>query len=228
MLGGMARMTISLTVILIESTGDLKHGLAIMLTLVTAKWVGDYFNDGLYDIHIQLKGLQFLEWHSPEIADFLLAMDIMSTDVKYFRETEKVSRIVQILESCDHHCFPVLASGKSRSFRGVVLRKHLTTILQHRVDFQAQVPIPYETAPRLCEDDLEGCYPRYPSVYDLRIPHRLSSHWLDLTGYMNPAPYVIQEHSPLRHVFSLFRTMGLGEQGQRISGCDQPSRSELP
>lgn len=81
MLGGMARMTISLTVILIEATGDLRHGLPIMVTLLTSKWIGDFFNHGLYDIHIKLKRLPFLEWFSPQIANFLLAMDIMNTQV---------------------------------------------------------------------------------------------------------------------------------------------------
>lgn len=61
-LGGMARMTISLTVILLECTGNEQFVLPLMLTLMTARIVGSLFNDDLYHIHIHLKkGVQFLE-----------------------------------------------------------------------------------------------------------------------------------------------------------------------
>ena len=44
-LGGVVRMTISLAVIVLESTNEILFGLPIMLSLMIAKWTGDYFNE---------------------------------------------------------------------------------------------------------------------------------------------------------------------------------------
>jgi chloride channel 7 len=61
-LGGMARMTISLTVILLECTGNEQFVLPLMLTLMTARITGSLFNEDIYHIHIHLKkGVQFLD-----------------------------------------------------------------------------------------------------------------------------------------------------------------------
>jgi len=43
MLGGMTRMTISLVVILLETTNDIQYLLPIMMVLMIAKWIGDWF-----------------------------------------------------------------------------------------------------------------------------------------------------------------------------------------
>ncbi|RHY92742.1 hypothetical protein DYB35_005351, partial [Aphanomyces astaci] len=72
MLGGITRMTISLTVILLECTGNVEYGLPLIVTLFSARWVGNYFNHGIYDIHIHLRQLPFLDWDPPFFAGIIL------------------------------------------------------------------------------------------------------------------------------------------------------------
>jgi len=45
-------MTISLTVIIIEATGNVAYGLPIIVVVLFAKWVGDYFNEGSLDARL--------------------------------------------------------------------------------------------------------------------------------------------------------------------------------
>lgn len=61
MLGGVTRMTISLVVILFELTGALSHVLPIMISVMTAKWVGDAMgNDGIYAVWIAMRRYPWL------------------------------------------------------------------------------------------------------------------------------------------------------------------------
>uniref|UniRef100_A0A8C4STU5 Chloride channel protein n=1 Tax=Erpetoichthys calabaricus TaxID=27687 RepID=A0A8C4STU5_ERPCA len=75
-IGGIVRMTLSLTVIIVEATGNVTFGLPIMLVLITAKIVGDYFVEGLYDIHIKLQSVPFLHWEPPPTSHALTASSI--------------------------------------------------------------------------------------------------------------------------------------------------------
>ena len=61
MLGGVTRMVVSLTVILVESTGNVSIGLPLLLTLFAARWAGNRFNEGIYDIHIEISRMPFLQ-----------------------------------------------------------------------------------------------------------------------------------------------------------------------
>ncbi|XP_061543047.1 H(+)/Cl(-) exchange transporter 6-like [Phycodurus eques] len=111
-LGGVVRMTISLTVILIESTNEITYGLPIMITLMVAKWTGDLFNKGIYDIHIQLRGVPLLEWETEVEMDKLTAGDIMEPNLTYVYPHTRVQSLVSILRTTIYHAFPVVTENR--------------------------------------------------------------------------------------------------------------------
>lgn len=133
-LGGMARMTISLTVILLEATGDMQYVLPLMLTLMAARFTGNVFNEGLYDIHIRLKGIPFLEESVPSIAERheMVAGQVMSTEVKCLRPVERVGVVYDLLLSCTHANFPIVDTDSGGTLYGTASRSMLCTLLQRR------------------------------------------------------------------------------------------------
>ncbi|MBN3317962.1 CLCN6 protein, partial [Atractosteus spatula] len=111
-LGGVVRMTISLTVILIESTNEISYGLPIMITLMVAKWTGDFFNKGIYDIYIVLKGAPLLEWETEVEMDKLTASDIMEPNLTYVYPHTRIQSLVSILRTTVYHAFPVVTENR--------------------------------------------------------------------------------------------------------------------
>lgn len=110
-------MTISLTVILIESTGNISFGLPLIITLISAKWMGDYFNEGIYDTLIKVSNVPMLPWHVTESLKHLSAANIMSKRPMCIRVKERCSFIVDLLKKCSHNGFPVVEQVSEVSYR---------------------------------------------------------------------------------------------------------------
>lgn len=109
MLGGCMRMTVSVAVMMLESTGDYQYGLPIMATLIAARWTGNLFNHSVYDVSIELQHWPHLEDHiKKSVASNLVVADIMSPNPVVFREVEKVGTIIDVLRGTKHNGFPVL------------------------------------------------------------------------------------------------------------------------
>ncbi|KAH9125926.1 hypothetical protein AeMF1_003539 [Aphanomyces euteiches] len=218
MLGGMARMTISLTVIILECTGVIEWGLPIMVCLMAARWVGNSFNHGLYDIHIHLKHLPFLEFDPPFYARYLRVYNIMGAPVLSLQHISKAGDIYDVLKRTCHSGFPVV--NEHNKFCGIIQRKHLCVMIQ-RKDFSLLKPEPYTRKPAgeesflyneqyaLSYRDIESTYPRYPSITDIRLDSTERDLWMDLTPYMNPTPHTVQDQTPVPRAFRLFRSLGL-------------------
>ena len=121
-LAGMARITVSLAMILVEATGNTQYSIPILLTTILAKSIGDLFNQGIYDIHIHLKKLPLLEAPSEVAIVNEPISSLMTQDVESLRADDPPARISELLGT-SHHGFPVVnASG---SYLGMVNRAAL-------------------------------------------------------------------------------------------------------
>jgi len=216
MLGGVVRMTISLTVILIEATGNLTYGFPIMVVLMVAKWVGDYFNEGIYDIHIQLAGVPLLSWDPPPLSATTYASEVMSHPVISFSTHEKVGRIWDVLKSTSHNGFPVVdglpieldQNLNRRTFgkaRGLILRSELIVMLQHKIFSELYTEWEGKVDMALFRE----AYPRYPDISRIYVSSTERDYHMDLRPVMNPTPSIILASTPLPQIFRRFRALGL-------------------
>jgi len=228
-LGGMARMTISLTIILLEATGNEQFVLPLMLSLFTARIVGNLFNENLYEIHIHLKkGVHFLEAHLRAISGNhnLLAGHIMSTDLVFVRPIESVGVIYDLLCSCQHSTFPVIDTDDRDILFGTVNRHTLCTLLQVKafgVPQDEAMPLgrsiiqnhvelePFGTkyVPLVNYKMLEREYPKFPEIKDISISSSERDLYVDLRPYANCAPFTIQETASVTRCYELVRALGL-------------------
>ncbi|XP_034046161.1 H(+)/Cl(-) exchange transporter 7 isoform X2 [Thalassophryne amazonica] len=212
-LGGIVRMTLSLTVILVEATGNVTYGLPIMLVLMTAKIVGDYFIEGLYDIHIKLQSVPFLHWEAPATSHWLTAREVMSSPVTCLNRIEKVGAVVDILSntSTNHNGFPVVvrvgSSDEPEKLCGLILRSQLIVLLKHKVFVELAQSRLYQRKLQL--KDFRDAYPRFPPIQSIHVSQDERECMMDLTEFMNPTPYTVPEETSLPRVFKLFRALGL-------------------
>lgn len=212
-LGGIVRMTLSLTVIMVEATGNVTYGLPIMLVLMTAKIVGDYFVEGLYDIHIKLQSVPFLHWEAPATSHALTAREVMSSPVTCFSRLEKVGNIVDVLSNAatNNNGFPVVsefsASDEPGRLCGLILRSQLIVLLKHKVFVERAHSSLIQR--KLQMKDFRDAYPRFPPIQSIHVSQDERECMMDLSEFMNPTPYTVPQETSLPRVFKLFRALGL-------------------
>ncbi|XP_020283006.1 H(+)/Cl(-) exchange transporter 7 [Pseudomyrmex gracilis] len=212
-LGGVVRMTISLTAILIEATQGISFGLPVIIVLIMAKWVGDFFNEGIYDIHTQMAGIPLLPWEPPPLSNNIYASEIMSHPVVSLKTVENVGHIVELLKCVTFNGFPVVDPPSSDQaeinsyarFRGLILRSQLIVLLKYKL-FNEYIDVWDKP---LSIKIFRNEYPRYPTIEQIAITDEEKTFTIDLRPFMNPSPYTLQHSATLPRTFRLFRALGL-------------------
>ncbi|PIN00913.1 Cl- channel CLC-7 and related proteins (CLC superfamily) [Handroanthus impetiginosus] len=216
-LGGSMRMTVSLCVIMVEITNNLKLLPLIMLVLLISKAVGDAFNEGLYEEQARLKRIPLLESRPKYQMRNMTAKEACGNhQVVYFPRVVKVVDVLSILKSNYHNGFPVIDHTRSGETLviGLILRSHLLVLLQSKVDFQhSPLPLNSRDGPVPIRHNLtEFIKPvssKGISIDDIHLTPDDLEMYIDLAPFLNPSPYIVPEDMSLTKVYNLFRQLGL-------------------
>lgn len=129
-LGGVSRMTIAGTVIMLEACGNSEYLLPLMLTFAAARYAGNALNHAFYDMQIEIQGLPFLEGQlrSLGLLNYHPVVEVMAKPVRTVFEINRVVSIYELLSQTKHNGFPVVSADGQ--LRGLILRKTLCSILK--------------------------------------------------------------------------------------------------
>ena len=134
-LGGMSRMNICGTVIVLEACGNSEYLLPLMLVFAAARYTGAIFNKPLYDMQIHVNKLPYLDNSLPRIdlLNYHPISDITNQSdrpVRTIYEINKVGAIFQLLKETSHNAYPVVA--RNGQLRGSIQRKTLCSLLKFK------------------------------------------------------------------------------------------------
>jgi chloride channel 7 len=200
LLGGMSRMTIAGCVIILEACGNSAYLLPLMITFAAARYTGNAINQPMYDMHISLKELPFLEGSLKTLGllNYHPILEIMAQPVVTLNEINKVGMVYKILSTKSHNGFPVVDSNGH--LRGFILRKTLCSIIKLKAfsapvnkeeDAKGNVVVQLSQAATVFHDTLERTYPHYPQIEEIVLSPADMECWLDIRPYMDTSPYTI-------------------------------------
>lgn len=128
--GGVTRITISMTIIMLETSGNITYLLPLMVTFIAARYSGNAINSGLYDMLIYINELPFIvnSLRSLGLLNYSPVSELMATPVKVFHVHEKVKDIYKVLKETKHNGFPVV--NHAGQLQGIILRQNLCTLLE--------------------------------------------------------------------------------------------------
>jgi CBS domain-containing protein len=219
-IGGVTHITVSITVIMLEISNDLRLLLPIMLTTGVAKFMGDMFTHSLYDMILEMKHIPFLE-PEPNVAMMRLrCFQVMKKPVVCLPAQMTVGELVVLLRETHHNGFPVVEEKSKFKLLGIISRGHLEVILENINEF-----LQFQR-----DHERDQTIPPPESASDLKHHHRMTmSAWkqsksrakfelisddvkareLDISIWMNRAPVSVRQGNRVDRAFQLFKTFGL-------------------
>ncbi|KAE8598727.1 hypothetical protein XENTR_v10016914 [Xenopus tropicalis] len=219
--GGVTRLTISLTVIMVEITNDVQSILLIMIAVLVGKTVGDYFNNSLFSSLLHLKCIPYLK-AVPNVVhgkkkvnlELFTARDVMQSCTTIHLQ-ENVFLLAELLSTTSHNGFPVVfspAPGQEEVFLGTITRLELYMLLSNSRVFQTPENNQCSSVLKYQEVTVE----KLPDEAQInRLLNKYSADpqyqqlFINLEPYINKSAVSVQAHFSLQRTYVVFRTLGL-------------------
>ena len=152
----------------------------------------------------------------------------MGDKVVFIRSVEKVGTIVDILQSCSYQTFPIVDADDDNVLFGTIDRNSLCVLLRKRVfgnpcdhdtgydltasmhRFGSMIVSDYlehdgnRYLPLVEWETVEGSYPKFPKVEDIRLNIRERECFVDLRPYANTSPITVYEEASVNVSHSCF------------------------
>lgn len=225
--GGVTRMTLSMTIIMLETCGNMAYLLPLMVTFGAARYSGKFFNEGIYDIQLYTRGFAYLDasLRSLGLLNLNAVTEIMATPVITLCDVDTVRNVYNVLKHTKHNGFPTL--DRYGRFRGLILRKTLVSLLEVRcfagpaaertvpLDLDENGEVDENQGVQVAEcsavfyDSLEKKYPKYTTIDEISLSEEDMKMYIDLRPYMDTSAFIIHETTSVSRCYNMFRTMGL-------------------
>eukprot|EP00051_Salpingoeca_urceolata_P010072 m.122720 g.122720 ORF g.122720 m.122720 type:complete len:922 (+) comp16573_c0_seq4:343-3108(+) len=212
--GGVSRLTIALTVIMIEISDDVHMLLPIMISILIAKWIADCTTHALYEALMETKCMPVLATELPPVPnyDLVTVSKIMASPPRVVLQHPTLAQVHTLLTKTSHGAFPVVKrTALGNAIVGLVSRANLRLLLSNR-DLHFRDSTPPAMTP-IYEDvfDNEVRTVRNRIVHDphIPIPADAGDSRVDVTTVMNESVVTINERFSVARAYILFRTMGL-------------------
>lgn len=221
MLAGVARVLISISVIMVCSIGTTYLMTPFMVATLFAKVAGKamFGRPGIYDVILEMKGIPFLEAECPNsvIMRGLCAQDIMSRPPLIFLEPElSIEKLLNCLEKYSRHLdYPVVDPNQNGVFLGVIPRSDLLILLTKKSLFYEKSNVDSDSSrhkalsfEELVKETIEKTASDLDSIQQTLNPEDRTK-FLDITPYLSIGHYTVNRFTSVQRTFSVFRSLGL-------------------
>jgi H+/Cl- antiporter ClcA len=126
--GGVTRISVAITVIMLEISNDLNLLMPIMLTAGIAKYTGDCLTEPYFEMVLHMRHVPFVEPEPGVIFSQLRCYQVMQRPVTCLPVEAKVMDVLKVLADTTHNGFPVVESMEEKKLHGIITRGHLQFI----------------------------------------------------------------------------------------------------